>query len=214
MDDPALCLRACSRLWMSDWEYPHSAEVWSSVFRHNGAQNTFLKNGWIHFRMSSDALPLWFKMVCHMLSKLDSVVTPFLCWWSLRKAYWACYILHMCAIHYWEMARSVPNWSCPKWEHENITVPFLFNPHMSCDRRNQPCSKPLLAMPPHPLPPTAAPDTPGECCPPQPFSVTGRCLQLKFWVWLVIQRFTHWHFLSISKLLVLQKNWQWSACLK
>lgn len=123
-------------------------------------------------------------------------------------------IYYTCAIHYWEMARSVPNWSCPKWEHENITVPFLFNPHMSCDRRNQPCSKPLLAMSPLPLPPTAAPGTPGECCPPQPFSVTGRCLQLKFWVWPVIQRFTHWHFLSISKLLVLQKNWQWSACLK
>lgn len=41
MDDPALCLRACSRLWMSDWEYSHSAEVWSSVCRHNRARNTF-----------------------------------------------------------------------------------------------------------------------------------------------------------------------------
>lgn len=56
MDDPALCLRACSRLRMSDWEYSHSAEVWSSVCRHNGAQNTFWRMPWLN--------SLWYVLWC------------------------------------------------------------------------------------------------------------------------------------------------------
>lgn len=122
--------------------------------------------GWIHFGMSSDALPFGFKMVSHVLSKLDCVVAPLLCWWrSLQKAYWACYTLHICAIHCWEMAWAVPNWSCPKWECESITVSSLFNPHRSQERRKQPCLKPLLAMSPHHLPSTAAPRNPCRMLP-------------------------------------------------
>lgn len=121
--------------------------------------------GWIHFRMSSDALPLGLKIVSHILSKLDCVVTPFLCWWrSLQKAYWACYILHICAIHCWEMVRAVPNWSCPKWECESITVSSLFNPHMSQKKKKEKSLvQNLSAMPP--LPPTAAPGNPWRMLP-------------------------------------------------
>lgn len=35
--------------------------------------------GQIHFSTSSEALPLGFRMVSHILSKLDCVVTPSLC---------------------------------------------------------------------------------------------------------------------------------------
>lgn len=107
-----LCLRACSRLRMSGWEYSHSAKVWSSAGTTEPRTHFEECHGWIHFGTSSDALPLGFKMVSHILPKLDCVVATFLCWWrSLQKAYWACYILHICAIHCWEMAGAVPNCS-------------------------------------------------------------------------------------------------------
>lgn len=162
MNDPALCLRACSRLRMSDWEYSQSAEVWLSVCRHNRAQNTFWRMLWSNsLRYISEALPLGFRMVSHILSKLDCVVTPSLCWWSLQKAYWACYMLPICAIHCWEMIRAVPNWSCPKWECETISVSSLFNLHMSWERRKQPCSKPLTYAP-SPSPSHSSPKEPQE----------------------------------------------------
>lgn len=117
--------------------------------------------GQIHFSTSSEALPLGFRMVSHILSKLDCVVTPSLCWWSLQKAYWACYILPIWAIHCWEMVRAVPNWSCPKWECESISVSSLFNLHMSWERRKQPWSKPLTYAP-SPSPSHSSPKEPQE----------------------------------------------------
>lgn len=91
-----------------------------------------------------------FNTVSHILSKFDCVVAPFLWWWrSLQRENWTRYMLHRCATHCWEMARAAPNQSCqktcPRWECESITVSSLFNPHISPERRKQPCSKLLLA---------------------------------------------------------------------
>lgn len=205
----ALCLRElCSRLWTSDRSYPCSAKAWSSLFVGTAEPRTHFEEGHGEICFGScispsKALSLWF---CYRISKLDCVVAPFLWWWEgLQRAYGTHDVLHKCTVQCWEMARTVPNQSCqkrcPKWEYESITMCLLslFLIYLQ-KKRKQPCSKPLLAK-----------STQSSCI---SVWLVDLFNQSKFWVWSVIRRFLHWHFLSISKIPVLRKSWQWPACSK
>lgn len=138
MDDPALCLRDfCSRLQMSGRSYPRITKPRSSLFVGMTEARTHFEESHGQICFGSNFFCLGggsnylkqllsgFNTISHILSKLDCVVAPFL-WWRG-------------SLHFWEMARAVPNGSCqkrcPKRQCDSITVFSLLSSYIS--RKNK-----------------------------------------------------------------------------